>query len=80
MRDNVLQDDSALSVPFVKRVMARNRFHKLNQYLHLNNNLNFVLDRQPNHYKLFKVRPFLDVVTKYLCEEYHQKQNLPCVL
>lgn len=69
-------DDPALGVPFVKRVMARNRFDKLNQYLHLNNNENFVPRGQPNHDKLFKVRPFLDAVVKNLREEYHPKQNL----
>lgn len=69
-------DDPALGVPFVKCVMARNRFDKLNQYLHLNNNENFVPCRQPNHDKLFKVRPFLDAVVKNLREEYRPKQNL----
>ena len=69
-------DDPALGVPFVKRVMARNRFDKLNQYLHLNNNENFVPCGQPNHDKLFKVRPFLDAVVKNLREEYRPKQNL----
>ena len=58
--------------------MARNRFDKLNQYLHLNNNENFVPRRQPNHDKLFKVRPFLDAVMKNLREEYRPKQNFVC--
>ena len=69
-------DDPALGMPFVKNVMARNRFDKLNQYLYLNNNENFVPRRQPNHNKLFKVRPFLDAVVKNLREEYRPKQNL----
>ena len=69
-------DDPALSVKFVKRVMARNRFDKLNQYLHLNNNENFVPRGEPNHDKRFKVRPFLDAVVKNLREEHRPKQNL----
>ena len=32
--------DPALSVSFIKRVMTRDRFDKLTQYLHLNNNEN----------------------------------------
>ena len=69
-------DDPALGVPFVKRVKARNRFDKLNQYLHLNNKEKFVPRGQPNHDKLFKVRPFLDAVVKNIHEEYRPKQNL----
>ena len=59
-------DDPALGVPFVKRVIARNRFDKLYQHLHLNKNENLVPRRQPNHDKLFKVLPFLDSVVKNL--------------
>lgn len=66
----------ALSVLFVRRVMTRDRFDKLNQYLHLNNNENFVPHRQPNHNKLFKVCPFLEAVVKNFHEEYRLKQNL----
>ncbi|KAL9977037.1 hypothetical protein ACROYT_G014399 [Oculina patagonica] len=60
--------DPALSVPLVKRVMTRDGFDKLNQYLHLNDNDNFVPRGQPNHDKLFKVRPFLEAVVKNLHE------------
>ena len=68
--------DPALGVPFVKRVMTRDRFNKQNQYLHLNNNKNFVPRRQPNHDKLFKVHPFQDAVMENFREEYRPKQNL----
>ena len=44
----------------MKQIFQQYRFHKLYQYLHLNNNENFVPHGQPNHEKLFKVRPFLD--------------------
>jgi len=44
----------------MKEIFQQYRFDKLNQYLHLNNNENFVPHGQPNHDKLFKVRPFLD--------------------
>ena len=68
--------DPALGVLFAKRVMTRDRFDKLNQYLHLNNNENFVPHGQPSHDKLFKVRPFLEAVMKNFREEYRPKQNL----
>ena len=42
--------------------MPRDRFDKLTQYLHLNNNENVIPRGQPNHDKLFKVRPFLEAV------------------
>ena len=54
-------DDLALGV---KCVMARNRFDKLNQYLHLNSNENFVPRGQPNHEKLFKVK---NIVPNRIC-------------
>ena len=46
--------DETLGVAFVKRVMPRDRFNKLQQYLHLNNNENAITRGQPNHDKLFK--------------------------
>ena len=46
--------DETLGVAFVKRVMPRDRFDKLTQCLHLNNE-NAIPQGQPNHDKLFKV-------------------------
>ena len=68
--------DETLGVAFVKRVMPRDRFDKLTQYLHLNNNENAIPQGQPNHDKLFKVRPFLEAVVKACREEYRPRQNL----
>ena len=68
--------DKTLGVAFVKRVMPRDRFDKLTQYLHLNNNENAIPRGQPNHDKLFKVRPFLEAVVKACQEEYRPRQNL----
>lgn len=52
------------SSPFVKRVIWRDRFNKLNQYLHLNNKENFVSRGERNHTKLFKICLFLEAVIK----------------
>ena len=68
--------DETLGVAFVKRVMPRDRFDKLQQYLHLNNNENAIPRGQPNHDKLFTVRPFLEAVVKACREEYRPRQNL----
>ena len=76
MRDNVFQDDSALSVPFVNRVMARNRFDKLNQYLQLNNNLNFVPDRQPKSQQALQSVSFPRCGHEVLTGRVSPKQNL----
>lgn len=68
--------EETLGVAYVKKVMPRDRFDKLTQYLHLNNNENAVPRGQPNHDKLFKVRPFLEAVVKACREEYRPTQNL----
>ena len=68
--------DETLGVSFVKKVMPRDRFDKLSQYLHLNNNEKAIPRGQPNHDKLFKVQPFLEAVVKSFHEEYRQNQNL----
>lgn len=57
-------NDETLGVAFMKRVIPRDRFNKLKQYLHLNNNENAIPQGQPNHDKLFKVWPFLEAVVK----------------
>jgi len=56
--------------------MPRDRFDKLSQYLHLNNNEKVIPRGQPNHDKLFKVRPFLDAIVKSFHNEYRPNQNL----
>lgn len=68
--------DTTLGVPYVQRVMPRDRFDKLTQYLHLNNNANAIPRGQPNHDKLFKVRPLLDALVRAFREEYCPTQNL----
>ena len=69
-------NDNALGIPFVKRVMPRERFFKLTQYLHVNNNENAIPRGQENHDKLFKIRPLLDAIVAAFKDEYRRKQNL----
>ena len=49
--------DPLIGVPTVQKGMCRNRFEKLSQYFHVNNNANQVPREDPAYDKLFKVRP-----------------------
>ena len=53
----------------------RNRFDKLSQYLHVNNNENQVPRENPAHDKLFKVRPVLDRVVECCKMELRPDKN-----
>ena len=68
--------DKALGVSYVQRVMPRDQFNKLTQYLHINNNENAAPRRHRNHDKLFKIRPLLEAVNRKFLEEYQPCQNL----
>ena len=50
--------------------MPRNRFEKIRQYLHLNNRENMLPRGHGAYDTLFKVRPFLDVISHTFCDEY----------
>ena len=62
--------NAVLGVPEVQKIMPRNHFEKIRQYLHLNNWENMLWREHPNHDKLFKVRPLLDVLPVKFREEY----------
>lgn len=48
----------------IRRVMKRDRFDKISQYLHVNDRRQNIEKGQPGHDKLFLVRPVLSEVTK----------------
>lgn len=56
--------DRLIGVTAIQKVMLRNRFDKLSQYLHVNNNANPVPCENPVQDKLFKVRPILNRVVE----------------
>lgn len=62
--------DPLLGVIEFQKVMSRNRFDKIRQYLHLNVN-----EQNNGQDKLFKVRPLLDVLSQTFKEEYSPSQN-----
>ena len=59
----------------IRRVMKRDRFDKIYQYLHLNDNTRNLPRGQPNHDKLFLVRPVLDAVLDMCLRNYNPHQN-----
>ena len=62
--------DNFIGVPIIQKVMPRNRFEKIRQYLCLNNRLNMLPRDNPAYDKLFKVRPLLDRLANTFHEEY----------
>ena len=67
--------DAALGVPYVQKIMPRDRFDKLTQYLHIDNEKAAPRGHR-NHDKLFKVCPLFEVVNRKFLEEYQPSQNL----
>ena len=68
--------DPLLRVPAVADVMSRNRFYKINQYFHLNDNAQAVAKGEPGYDPLYKVRPLLDAVLKNSRTHYHPGQDI----
>ena len=62
--------DNFIGVLTIQKVMPRNRFEKIRQYLCLNNFLNMLLRDNPAYDKLFKVRPLLDRLANTFRKEY----------
>ncbi|XP_049792477.1 piggyBac transposable element-derived protein 3-like [Schistocerca nitens] len=60
--------------------MPRNRFDKLRNYLHVNDNTKMKQREDPDYNKLFKVRPFVDKIKQGFsvieAEEYHSVDEL----
>ncbi|KAK2157328.1 hypothetical protein LSH36_193g05000 [Paralvinella palmiformis] len=54
--------DPLLRVPAVADVMGKNRYQKINQYFHMNDNSDALPKTDPNYDPLFKVRPLLDLI------------------
>lgn len=62
--------DPLLRVDEIANTMTANRFEKITQNLHLNNNENVLSKTHPNHDKLHKVRPLLDLLNKNIGKIY----------
>lgn len=69
--------DSALHASFPRQVgMSRDRFLSILRYLHLNNNETYIARDQPNHDRLHKVRPMVDLLIRRFKELYTPSENL----
>ena len=66
--------DPLLRVPAVVDVMGKNRYQKINQYFHMNDNSDALPKTDPNYDPLFKVRPLLDLIKSRL----HMHHNPGC--
>ena len=64
-----------LGVPAVQKIMPRNRFEKIRQYLHLNNRENMLPRKDPNFDKLCKIRPLFMLYLRFLP---HSVKNIDC--
>ena len=62
--------DPFLGVRTIQKIMTRNHFKKICQYLHLNNRENMLPREDPDYDKLFKVQPLLESVSVTFCGEY----------
>ena len=65
-----------LGVPEVQKILPRNRFAKISQYLHLNDKRRELPRGHANHDKLFKVRPILDSIVEAMKSEYRPSKNV----
>lgn len=62
--------DKMLQVDAVADVLSRNRYLKINQYLHVNDRTQQIQRGQPGYDPLFKVRPILDIIRQRSKELY----------
>lgn len=60
----------------IRRVMKRDRFDKISQYLHVNDRQQNVPRGQPGHDKLYLVRPILEAVLDNCLRNYNPHQNV----
>lgn len=43
----------------IQKTMTENRFETIKRYIHVNNNDKMLPKNDPNHHRLFKIRPFI---------------------
>ncbi|XP_053391383.1 piggyBac transposable element-derived protein 4-like [Mercenaria mercenaria] len=69
--------DDRLRVEGVAKIMPIQRWRKLNQYIHLTNNRDQPDPTDPNHDRLFKVRPLVDMCNRnFTSDIYRPSRNL----
>jgi hypothetical protein len=70
----------ATGFPPIAETLPRNRFDKIRNYFHVNDNSKMKPREDPDHDKLFKVRPFIDRIKEYfshiVADEYNSVDEL----
>uniref|UniRef100_UPI00398EFAF2 piggyBac transposable element-derived protein 4-like n=1 Tax=Pristiophorus japonicus TaxID=55135 RepID=UPI00398EFAF2 len=68
--------DTALRCPWISSAMSRDRFWKINQYLHLRDNRGALDKSHPNHDPVYKVRALMEVVRCHFGQSYRPNREL----
>lgn len=68
--------DDRLNVPAISKLMSQNRYMKLLQYLHLNDNRNFIPRGMPGFDPLFKIRPLIECTSHSFKEHFKPNREL----
>ncbi|XP_072342411.1 piggyBac transposable element-derived protein 4-like isoform X1 [Scyliorhinus torazame] len=68
--------DIALRCPWISSTMSRDRFWKMNQYLHLRDNTGALDKSDPKHDPVFKVRSLMEIVRCHFAQCYRPKCEL----
>ncbi|XP_065060872.1 piggyBac transposable element-derived protein 4-like [Rhopilema esculentum] len=64
-------EDAVFGGSFLKKIMARNRFDKITQYLHANDRTKMPGKEDENYDKLYLVRPILEIVRGNCLKNYN---------
>ncbi|XP_060702870.1 piggyBac transposable element-derived protein 4-like isoform X1 [Hemiscyllium ocellatum] len=62
--------DTALRCPWIASAMSRDRFWKVNRYLHLRDNMGALEKSHPDHDPIFKVRTLMETVRSHFGQSY----------
>uniref|UniRef100_A0A4W3GL10 PiggyBac transposable element-derived protein 4-like n=1 Tax=Callorhinchus milii TaxID=7868 RepID=A0A4W3GL10_CALMI len=68
--------DTALRCPWASSAMSRDRFWKVNQYLHLQDNRKAAGKSDPGHDPIYKVRALTETVRRHFGQSYRPSRDL----
>ena len=68
--------DDVMQMSGFRSIMPRNRFNAIMQFLHVANNEDALPANDPNHDKLFKIRPLIDTLVAAWQEAYYPGKHL----
>ena len=68
--------EDVMEMPGFRSIMPRNRFNAIMQFLHVANNEDALPVNDPNHDKLFKIRPFINTLVSAWQDAYYPGKHL----